>query len=320
MTVVLDRPAGALAPAGRARQHRTVAGRAALLVAALVAFSVAGALTVAPQAHPAPPLTAADYVAIEDAPVVRPAAPTRSYTVDCGRNLAGHRNEGNFITTPGDANGARHLHDYVGNTSTDGRSTDDSLAKASTTCAGGDRSAYFWPVLRETGTDRVIAPLHVAIRFHGNPAAPVRPMPRFLRVVTGDAKAITRGPANARASWSCSATPGRALAAQYPLCPAGQLVRRTAVFPSCWNGVATDSGNHRAHMAFPRADGACPAGFVPVPRLEIVLEHAVPSGRSYAVDSFPEEGRKAVTDHFDFVNVMPESLMRQVVERVNSPR
>ena len=142
-------------------------------------------------------------------------------------------------------------------------------------------------------------------------------MPRFLRVVTGDAKAVSHGPGLDRALWTCSGTPGRGSSTHYPLCPAGQSVDRTGEFPSCWNGVDTDSGTHRTHVTFPDRSGACPQGTVAVPRLRITLAYAVGPARTFAVDSFPAEGRKAVTDHFDFVNVMPESLMREVVARIN---
>src|SRR6185437_7213563 len=101
---------------------------------------------------------------------------------------------------------------------------------------------YFWPVLRDIrrgGADTgrpgggldgnlgsILTPDEVSIEFLGNPQASVQPMPRFLRIVTGDAKAVTsRSPAFARALWTCSGTPGRASTTHYPLCPAGQLVR-----------------------------------------------------------------------------------------------
>jgi hypothetical protein len=44
--------------------------------------------------------------------------------------------------------GAQHLHDYVGNLSTDADSNNKSLEAAGTTCKNGDKSAYFWPVVR----------------------------------------------------------------------------------------------------------------------------------------------------------------------------
>jgi hypothetical protein len=329
----------------------SVVAPAFLVVAALVAFALGMTLITGPGSkaanhqhagHAGP--VAADYVAIGAAAAVRPvprpgpAASTGAFTSRCGRNIEGHRNSDNFITAAGRSNGAHHVHDYVGNTSADGTSTDRSLAASGTTCADGDRSVYFWPVLRDIrhpghdadrpggGQDgnlgHILTPARVAIDFLGNPQAKVQPMPRFLRVVTGDAKAVTKGPhARANAVWSCSGTPGRASATHYPLCPAGQLVQRVGEFPSCWNGADTDSADHRSHATFPdRATGACPTGTVPIPRLRLTLSYDVPPGRSYAIDSFPDQGRKAVTDHFDFENLMPDSLMSQVVDCLNTGR
>ena len=59
---------------------------------------------------------------------------------------------------------------------------------------------------------------------------------------------------------------------------------------------------------------------MPIPRLRITLTYQVPAGQSYAVDSFPDQQRKPVTDHFDFENLMPESLMTAVVDCVNAGR
>lgn len=71
-----------------------------------------------------------------------------SAEIQCGTNAEGHFNADNFIAAPGKLNGAEHLHDYVGNLSTDANSTDASLAAAGTTCNNGDKSTYFWPVIR----------------------------------------------------------------------------------------------------------------------------------------------------------------------------
>ena len=321
------------------------------MTAVLAAFALAMTLVTGPSAkeaghqhaaHAGP--VAADYVAIAAAPAVGvaprpgPAASTGVFTAGCGRNLEGHRNSDNFVVAAGRSNGAHHVHDYVGNTSADGNSTDRSLAAASTTCTRGDKSVYFWPVLRDIrhggpdadqpggGQDgnlgHILTPARVRLQFLGNSQAKVQAMPRFLRVVTGDAKAVTKGAdARARALWSCSGTPGRASATQYPLCPARQQVQRVGEFPSCWTGAGTDSEDHRSHVTFPaQATGACPTGTVPIPRLRITLGYDVPAGRSYAIDSFPDQARKAVTVYFDFENVMPESLMNTVVDCINSGR
>ena len=216
---------------------------------------------------------------------------------------------------------------------------DESLAAAGTTCRRGDLSTYFWPVVRDirrAGDDAdqpgggldgnlgtIITPASVPLQFRGNAQAKVVAMPRFLRVITGDAKAVTNGPnaPNARAQWTCSGTRGKVSSTQYPICPRGQLVQRISDFPGCWDGANIDSTNHRTHTSF--ADpttGACAEGTVAIPQLRITLSYRVPRGASYALDTFPEQLRKAVTDHNDFVNVMPDSLMRRAVACINSGR
>ena len=49
--------------------------------------------------------------------------------MDCGRNENQHFNPDNFIAQPGVRNGAEHLHDYVGNLSTNADSTNESLVE-----------------------------------------------------------------------------------------------------------------------------------------------------------------------------------------------
>jgi hypothetical protein len=283
-----------------------------------------------------------DYIAIADAPPAAAAPRTArtgsrgTFTTQCGRNTNGHHNSDNYITSPGVTNGAHHIHDYVGNLSTDGNSTDQSLAAAGTTCRFGDKSAYFWPVLRDIRTagddadqpgggadgnmGTILVPTTVSVQFRGNAQSKVTAMPRFLRIVTGDAKAVTNGPdaPNARAHWTCSGTTDRASTTQYPLCPSGQLVQRVLDFPGCWNGTDVDSPTHRTHTAFADATtGACPEGFKAIPQLRYTLSYRVAAGQSFAVDTFPEQLRKAVTDHGDFEEVMPDGLMRVIVAVIN---
>ncbi|MEU8192185.1 DUF1996 domain-containing protein [Microbispora amethystogenes] len=305
-----------------------------------------------------------------------------SFTSRCGRNENGHRNSDNHIVAPGVSNGAHHVHDYVGNLTTNGSSTDESLAAGGTTCRLGDRSTYFWPVLRsrqglgarpsasptaspsaspteaaqaagiqqdataqdvpgqdvpgqdvpgqdvtarhteepggaaEGNVGTILLPRSVTLQFRGNPVSRVVAMPRFLRLITGDAKATTNGGANARAQWTCSGFTNR-LTGRYPLCPRGSLVLRVLDFPSCWDGRNTDSANHRTHVVLPARNGACPAGTRAIPQLRMTLAYSVPGGPSFAVDSFPEQRHNPITDHADFENVMPDRLMRSVVTCIN---
>ncbi|MFI6791773.1 DUF1996 domain-containing protein [Nonomuraea sp. NPDC050383] len=248
----------------------------------------------------------------------------------CGTNRNGHNNPDNFIVAPGVSNGAHHLHDYVGNVSTNGFSTDESLSAAGTTCRFGDKSTYFWPVLRDRKVDvnvndpdgnvgQVLRARSVTLQFRGNPTSRVTAMPRFLRLITGDAKAATNGGANARAAWSCTGFQNR-ITTKYPLCPRGSQVLRILDFPSCWDGQNTDSANHRTHVVFPDQSGACPGGMKAVPQLRMTLSYSVPQGPSFAVDAFPEQQHNPITDHADFANVMPDRLMSFVVDCINRGR
>ncbi|MEU8034586.1 DUF1996 domain-containing protein [Streptomyces sp. NPDC049099] len=294
-----------------------------------------------------------DYADITSVQPGLPAPPQQAdasrgtFSSDCGVNANGLFNSDNVIVAPGVSNGAHHFHDYVGNQGNNAFAGDDDLAKADTSCADqGDRSTYYWPVLRlQNGTQerdagspgggtegnagRIVTPKQVTLTFVGNPHAKVTAMPRFLRIITGDAKAFVNGPGNANASWSCTGYEDRQLKDKYPLCPPGSDVVRTFRFQSCWDGRNIDSANHRTHVAFTATDGSCPAGFRPIPQLvqRIVYDVKAPSlqdgGRTvplFAVDSFPEQLHKPVTDHGDFINVFDEDLMRDMVDCINSGR
>jgi hypothetical protein len=254
-----------------------------------------------------------------------------TFTVNCGRNENGHGNSANMIAAPGNVNGAQHTHDYVGNLTTDGFSTNESLAAGGTTCTNGDKSAYFWPIIRirNKGSKAVdplnahnigdpVIPASVTIQFRGNARGPVVAAPEFLRILTGNAKSVTQAGANQNAKWTCSGFENR-ITAKYPLCPRGSQTIRIADFPGCNDGN-TDSANHRTHIAFADANGNCPAGFKAIPQLRITLKYNLPRGKVFALDAFPDEKHSPITDHNDFVNVMGDKLMGQVVNCINSGR
>jgi Domain of unknown function (DUF1996) len=275
-----------------------------------------------------------DYVSIGDVP---PQPPTTSsggvFTSECGRNDSDRHNSDNLITLPHQPGAAQHVHEYVGNQAVDADSTDAELAVAPTSCSNGDQSAYFWTVLRDTRSVtesagdlwdggahnagiRLLAD-RVTIEYRGSRAGGVVAMPRFLRMLAGNARATTRPVAGvASAQWSCSGNPDRRTQL-YPLCPAGQQVVRTYDFPSCWDGLHLDSPNHRTHVSYPTADGSCPHNTFRIPQLRVQVAYTVPPGRSYAIDSFPDQHRSPLADHAEFVNVMPEELMARATGCIN---
>ncbi|GAB3892334.1 DUF1996 domain-containing protein [Kibdelosporangium lantanae] len=403
------------------------------------------------------------------APRGQGGATTGTFTVDCGRNENGHFNPDNFIANPGVKNGAQHLHDYVGNLSTNADSNNKSLDAAGTTCKNGDKSAYFWPVIRidreddakpknpparkddrkkqqnqdkqaaaapqvdcpdvasqlpdvpdqaqaevernlklldtqideankrivdtqgqgganfvqnailgplkdkrvatidrmaiaigrnaekpqgldklapcklkdkaqdqggggqlpdendnnelEGNDGQIVEPLKAEITFRGSPVGKVTAMPKFLRVLYGDAKESQNGPKNAKDSWTCEGFESKVLIDKYPICPAGKKVKRIHDFPSCWDGKNIDSTNHRDHIVFPDADGRCKQGFKAVPQLRITLTYDIPQDvqqkGQYKVDSFPFEKHNPKSDHDDFANVMSQDIMSRVVNCIN---
>ncbi|MER6136072.1 DUF1996 domain-containing protein [Streptomyces sp. NPDC001815] len=296
---------------------------------------------------------AADFVDIKTVqpnvrkPNAQGGASKGTFTTKCGVNANGLFNSDNVIVAPGVSNGAHHFHDYVGNQANDAFASDEDLANGETTCENeGDKSSYFWPVLRlqngaeekdaaspgggiEGNAGEILTPEQVTMSFEGSPQGKVTAMPKLLRIITGDAKAFVNGPANANASWSCTGFEDRQLKDKYPLCPQGSDVVRTFRFQSCWDGQNIDSANHRTHVAFAGADGNCAGGFRAIPQLvqRIVYDVDAPSvadgGRTkplFAVDSFPEQLHKPGTDHGDFINVFDEALMGEMVDCINEGR
>jgi hypothetical protein len=275
-----------------------------------------------------------DYIEISQVPEqARTVSAKKTWRSECGRNESGHRNADNVVAQPQIPAGAHHMHEYVGNLSTNAFSSDQSLAAAATTCRLDDRSTYYWPALRlveHQGDDahmtgggldgnhgKIVPPTSVRIEYRGNPASNVVAMPRFLRGITGNPVAVAQQGLHAEhVQWTCSGDRGR-VTNLYPRCVAGQQVVRLFDFPSCWNGKDTDSELHRSHLIFPSSAGACPVGTFPVPQLHIEVAYDVPPGAPYAIDSFPEERRNPSTDHAMFIGVLPDPLMAQVVGCLN---
>jgi hypothetical protein len=173
-------------------------------------------------------------------------------------------------------------------------------------------------------TGGILRPAKVLIEYRGNATSKVVPMPKFLRELTGDAKPTSRGPANARATWTCSGFADR-LSDKYPICPAGSQVQRVQDFPGCWDGKNLDSTNHRDQVAFAdKTTGACPQGFVAIPQLRITLSYDIPRNvqikGQYALDSFPEENHNPFSDHNDFINVNSAQTMQRIATCINKAK
>ncbi|WP_086748507.1 DUF1996 domain-containing protein [Streptomyces scabiei] len=266
-----------------------------------------------------------------------------TFTTSCGINQNELRNSDNVIVAPGVSNGAQHQHDYVGNQSNNAFASDQDLANAQTTCQNqGDKSSYFWPVLRiqdgsndidanapgggvDKNVGKIVEPSQAQLKFVGNKKGNVVAMPTALRIITGDAKAFVNGLNNANTNWSCTGFEDRQLTDKYPICPQGSSVVRTSFFQSCWDGQNIDSANHRTHVDFVEADGSCSNGFQAIPQLQVRLVYNIQAPqiqngqvvKPFAVDSFPENLHKPITDHNDFINFFNQQTMNKMVQCIN---
>ncbi|MDT7744201.1 MAG: hypothetical protein QOE59_3279 [Actinomycetota bacterium] len=255
-----------------------------------------------------------------------------SYSFSC--SLSDHHNSDNPIIAPGKRNGAQHVHDYAGNDSTNAASNLQVLKDSSTTCTNGDQSPIFWPVLRDlrqngpdVGQDggsldgnvgSYVEPTAVDYTFHGHGTREMEAMPLNMTMVTGSAKAGTTGE-GANAKYTCSAF-GNRMTDQYPVCPQGSDLQRVFDFPSCWNGKDLDSEDHTEHLRYPDESGECSDDEVPVPALRITVDYDPPPGRSFAIDSFPEQQHDPVTDHALLEYLSSRSRAQAGADCINSAR
>jgi len=114
-----------------------------------------------------------------------------------------HRAADDPIVFPRQA-GASHMHDFLGNSSTDSRSTPGSLRSSPTLCSrAADRSAWWVPTLYENGVALAPEVASTYYRNGGRDPSTIEPFPFGLRVIAGNSKAT--GPQDEDVvHWDCS--------------------------------------------------------------------------------------------------------------------
>ncbi len=215
--------------------------------------------------------------------------------------------------------GASHLHTFMGNTTTNAASTVESLSKGQTTCkAKGDLSAYWQPTLFNGDTPvNPEGPQVIYYKTGVTDYESVRPFPKGLRFVVGDAK-------NTDADKFLAATEeGFECGDSYknkniPLtCSSERSVKLNIRYqaPSCWDGLHLDSPNHKSHMAYPidshtAAGWVCPDDHpVAVPKLEFKMAWPVNGDMSRVHFS----SGAGPTFHYDFFNDWDDRTLAAMV-------
>jgi hypothetical protein len=223
--------------------------------------------------------------------------------------LFSHRLPDDPIVRPG-IGGASHMHDFLGNRSTNAASTAASLRAAGTTSCrrAEDLAAYWVPTLYQTG--RAVKPVNATAYYRtaGRVPATIRSFPANLKLIAGNSAAM--GPQDKRVvAWMCE---GGKPQTSPPLC----MNRKLALvvhFPDCWDGFSLDSVDHKSHLAYARgtrAGGrACPQSHsVPVPNLTLHVRYRTRGGRSVTLASGPTH-----TAHADFFNTWRQPTLDALV-------
>jgi hypothetical protein len=224
------------------------------------------------------------------------------FVVECGWS---HSSFDDPIVHPGHS-GASHRHDFFGNTTTSAASTYDELLAGQTSCQQRLDTAAYWAPSVLAGDGTPVVPIAATAYYRVAPGidpATVEAYPPDLRILGGDATDD-----DVRfAGWTCRAA--SALSASRPRCAATSGLKLAVVFPDCWDGVNTDSADHRAHVAG-SAGGQCPGSHpVPIPQLELVVDYGVVDPVGLALSSGPVSSA-----HADFWNAWDQDKLETEVE------
>jgi hypothetical protein len=222
----------------------------------------------------------------------RPAAGdgTGAFRTTC---LFSHMRHDDPIVHP-EQSGSSHLHVFFGNTDADAFSTAESLlTSGNSTCRGGivNRTAYWVPALLDAGGEPMVpeaAQFYYKSGYNGIAAATIEPVPAGLRMIAGDPSSSATQ--NDIAAWSCE-NDADSSSGSIPACDPGTRVVMHVEFPQCWNGLDTDSADHRSHMAYPES-GHCPSSHpVPIPAITFNIPYRVPAEGT--------DGWRLVSDGYD---------------------
>jgi Domain of unknown function (DUF1996) len=220
---------------------------------------------------------------------------------------------------------ASHLHDFYGNTATKAGSTRRSLLRASTTCRDADDLAAVWSPAAFLSDARII-PVRERTYYIGRAGSDVHTVPPDLKVLAGNPSAASVAEAS-HVSWYCG---GDSPIASHPYdcepyreTSADGLVARID-FPGCWDGVNTDSPDHRSHLAY-GSRRSCPASHpVSIPRIRVRVHYGIwdpcAGARPCAPEDTPEDNLAFrlssgpyYTIHADFWNTWRQAALDHLV-------
>jgi Domain of unknown function (DUF1996) len=223
--------------------------------------------------------------------------------------------------------GAAHHHTFFGNTSVTYKSDLMTFSSSgNSTCNGGimNRSAYWMPSMIDTATKTPITP-NLAIFYYKTgrtPAGLIKPPPKGLRMIAGNAKATTE--AQGKAHYTClSRTPFYGWKKSMPSCNVGETMQMHVAFPQCWDGKNLDSPDHQSHMAYTNRSlttaNKCPTTHpVALPEVTVNFNFKIATANMaktwrLASDNYAITYPGGYSGHADWVNGWDEKFMTGIV-------
>jgi Domain of unknown function (DUF1996) len=203
--------------------------------------------------------------------------------------------------------GMSHLHDFLGNVTTNASSTVESLLVGGTTCDPvSDKSSYWVPsLLGANGQPIALDQVTIYYQVEINNPKDLKPFPPGLKIVAGNSAAIT-APNPSHFKWACQGQ-NNSSTTDFVICPQGSKLELLLNFPDCWDGQNLDSADHKSHMAY-SANHACPTSHpVAVPLLQFKLRYATRGEAGMKLASLGT-GSAAAT-HGDFFNAWDETAL-----------
>ena len=240
------------------------------------------------------------------------AASTSVFSVKC---FSTHQLADDPIVNPG-VPGAAHLHEFIGNPSTNAFSTFDSMraAQGRVRCdTQSDTGGYWVPALYKPDGTRI--PVLHSFFYYRGPAG-VKQIPPDLKMVAGGDTLNPPMPTEHARSLSWSCVDSGPFYAQPPDCTSsGKPIKAHIQFPNCWDGVNLDSPNHRSHMAYWTTAKTCPSSHpVRIPRIRFNVAFNIKNGKGTYLSS--DHGVPGGTSlHGDFWNTWDQAVLQQAVTK-----
>jgi hypothetical protein len=252
------------------------------------------------------------------------SAATESSAVFSVKCFSSHQLPDDPIVYPSQP-GAAHMHEFIGNPSTNAYSTFESMraAEGSVKCeTQSDTGGYWVPALYQRDGTRV--PVSHAFFYYRGPEE-VAQIPKGLKMIAGGDTLNPPVPDSTQnsLSWSCPDT--GPFFAQPPDCSKpgvngvplskteGLPIRAHIHFPPCWDGVNLDSPDHRSHMAYRTDTKACPSSHpVRIPKISFHVVFQIKNGEGTYLSS-DEDKPGGTTMHADFWNTWDQGVLRDAV-------